>query len=133
MTQKRAVCLNCIDGRVQLPVIQWIAENHKIDFVDMITEPGMDGFLSDNTNSIEEIKRKVSISIEKNNASMIVIVGHYDCKGNSVSEAVHKDQILLAVDRLKKKFSEIAVIGLWVNEQWQGEEVKSCDRGMGLC
>jgi carbonic anhydrase len=121
MTQKRAVCLNCIDGRVQLPAIQWIKDNYKIDHVDMITEPGIDGFLSDNTNPIDEINRKVKISIEKNKASIIFIVGHYDCKGNPVSEPTHKDQILLATDRLKREFSEMTVMGLWVNSHWKVE------------
>jgi hypothetical protein len=94
-----------------------------MDHVDMITEPGIDGFLSDNTNPIDEINRKVGISVEKNNASIIFIVGHYDCKGNPVSEPVHKDQILSAVDRLKKVFPEIPVIGLWVNDRWKPERV----------
>lgn len=123
MTQKRAACLNCIDGRVQLPVIQWIKDNYGMDHIDMITEPGIDGFLSDNANPIDEINRKVSISIEKNNASIIFIVGHHDCKGNPVSEADHRDHILLAADRLKKRFSEMTVIGLWVNSQWEVERL----------
>jgi len=121
MTETRAVCLNCIDGRVQLPVIHWIKQEFKVDHVDMITEPGMDGLLADNDRSIDEIVRKVGISIEKNNASTIFVVGHYDCKGNSVSESAHKEHIHLAVDRLKKEFTEIAVTGLWVNEQWTVE------------
>ena len=123
MTQKRVVSLNCIDGRVQLPVIQWIKEHYAADYVDMITEPGMDGFLADTSNSIHEIKRKVSISVEKNNASMIFIVGHYDCKGNPVSEFDHRNHILLAVARLKKEFSNMAIVGLWVNKEWQTEKV----------
>ena len=35
-----------MDGRVQLPVIQWIKENYRVDFVDVITEAGMDSVLS---------------------------------------------------------------------------------------
>lgn len=123
MTQKRAVCLNCIDGRVQLPVIHWIKDNYEMDYIDMITEPGIDGFLSDNTNPIDEINIKVTISIEKNKASIIFIAGHHDCKGNPVCEFVHRDQILLGVDRLKKGFSEMTVIGLWVNSQWKVERL----------
>lgn len=123
VAQKRAVCLNCIDGRVQLPVIQWIKDNYEVDHVDMITEPGIDGLLSDNANPIDEINRKVRISIEKNKASIIFIVGHHDCKGNPVSEPVHKEQILSAVDRLKGGFSEVTVIGLWINSQWKVEKL----------
>ncbi|MEN6292607.1 MAG: carbonic anhydrase [Methanobacterium sp.] len=42
-----ATCLNCIDGRVQLPVINWIMKNYNVKYVDMITKAGMDGFLAD--------------------------------------------------------------------------------------
>jgi len=123
MTQKRTVCLNCIDGRVQLPAIKWIKDSFDSDYVDMITEPGIDGFLSDSTNSIDDIARKVSMSIEKNATSVIFIVGHYDCKGNPVGEADHKENILAAADRLKEKFPEMDVVGLWVNSQWEVERL----------
>ena len=46
MSDKRAVCLNCMDGRAQLPVIEWVKKNCDVEFVDMITEAGMDGFLT---------------------------------------------------------------------------------------
>lgn len=41
MESKFATCLNCIDGRVQIPVINWITDNYEIDYVDMVTEAGM--------------------------------------------------------------------------------------------
>ncbi|MFC1808766.1 carbonic anhydrase [Candidatus Omnitrophota bacterium] len=123
MTEKRAVCLNCIDGRVQLPAIQWITGNYPVDYVDMITEPGIDGLLSDSTNSIDAITKKIDISIEKNNASIIFIVGHYDCKGNPVNDDLHKEHVSLSVNRLKEKFSHIDIIGLWVNSEWQIETI----------
>ena len=121
MAEKRAVCLNCIDGRIQLPVIQWIKDNYGMDYVDMITEPGIDGFLSDEANSIDEINRKVKMSIERNNALIIFIAGHHDCRGNPGSEANHKEQVLLSRDRLKKVFPEKDVEGLWINSEWKVE------------
>ena len=44
---KFATALNCMDGRVQLPVIRWGKENYSVDVVDAITEAGMNGILSD--------------------------------------------------------------------------------------
>ncbi len=119
--EKRAVCLNCIDGRVQIPAINWIKDKYALDCVDMITEPGMDGVLADNNNPIDAITRKIELSIDKNNTSMVFIVGHHDCQGNPVSELTHKEQICCAVGRLKKIFSQIEIIGLWINEQWMAE------------
>lgn len=121
MSEKRVVCLNCIDGRFQLPVIQWIMGNYGADYVDMITEPGMDGLLADRRNAIEGIIRNINISIEKNNASSIFVIGHDDCNGNPASEEVHKGHIRSGVARLKKDFSHIPVIGLWMKEDGKGE------------
>ncbi len=125
MSTTRAVCLNCIDGRFQIPVIDWIKKQYKVDYVDMVTEPGMDGFLADVNNSIEDSVRKVSISIEKNNSQVIVVVGHEDCKGNPVSDSVHKQQIQQAVERFKEGFKDVAIIGLWMSSQFVGEVIGS--------
>ena len=32
--------INCMDGRVQLPVIRFLQERFKVDYVDVISEPG---------------------------------------------------------------------------------------------
>ncbi len=60
-----ATCLNCMDGRVQEPVIFWIKENYKVDFVDMITEAGMDGYLSDSGSDISRIQKKINVSLNR--------------------------------------------------------------------
>ena len=39
--------INCMDGRVQLPVIKYVQEKFDILFVDMITEPGPILYLSE--------------------------------------------------------------------------------------
>lgn len=121
MVKQRAVCLNCMDGRVQLPVIHWIKENHDVDFVDMVTEAGMDGLLADYENSVHDIYRSIGISVEKNEAKLIFVVGHHDCRGNPISDEEHKVQIQHAAFRIKKKFPHLHTFGLWVNSDWQVE------------
>ncbi|MBI4243854.1 MAG: hypothetical protein HY606_07170 [Planctomycetes bacterium] len=32
--KKFVTCLNCMDGRTQLPVIQWIEKNYRADYVE---------------------------------------------------------------------------------------------------
>lgn len=125
MTKKRVVCLNCIDGRVQLPVIHWIKNNYDADYVDMITELGIDGLLADNDPIVGDIIRKIRISVEKNNSELIFVAGHHDCRANPVSDSAHQDQIYLAVARLKKEFPKMDIIGLWVNKEWEGEVIES--------
>jgi hypothetical protein len=45
--QSFATSLSCIDGRVQLPMINWIKEKYSVDFVDTITAPGIDKVIFD--------------------------------------------------------------------------------------
>ena len=114
----RATCINCIDGRVQLPVLHWIREQYHIDFVDVITAAGMDGVIALQDN-IDEIIRNINISINNNKSARIFLVGHYDCCGNLVDEKIHHEHITKAVKRLKAHWSGLEIIGLWVNSHWQ--------------
>ncbi|MFH1593194.1 MAG: carbonic anhydrase [Candidatus Omnitrophota bacterium] len=116
----RATCLNCMDGRVQLPVLNWIREKYSIDFVDVITEAGIDGVVASQDN-IDEIIRSINISVNINKSVRIFLVGHHDCKGNPVDEETHRENINKAVARLKAYWPEFEIIGLWVNGHWQVE------------
>jgi len=120
----RATCLNCMDGRVQLPVLHWIKENYRVDFVDVITEAGMDNVLC-NQRDITEVLRSITISVDVNKSTRLFVVGHYDCRGNPVEENVHRREISDAVKRLKGHWPKHEIVGLWVNKAWQVELVSS--------
>ena len=118
----RATCLNCMDGRVQLPVLQWIKDNYPVDFVDVITEAGMDNVLC-NQEDIREVLRSITISVNINKSTRLFVVGHYDCRGNPVEEKDHRQEISAAVKRLKGHWPEHEIVGLWVNKNWAVEVV----------
>ncbi len=118
----RATCLNCMDGRVQLPVLHWIKEQYPVDFVDVITEAGMDNVLA-NQKDIAEVQRSINVSVNVNKSTRLFVVGHYDCRGNPVEEVVHHQQIKNAVTRLKNGWPNHEVVGLWVNKSWQVEVI----------
>jgi len=109
-----------MDGRTQLPVIHWIKEKYDVDFVDIITEAGIDGVIAIQRN-IEEIIRSINISLNINKSNRIFIVGHYDCRGNSVDKKTHRKHIQKAVRRLKKIWPRIEIVGLWVGRNWKVE------------
>ena len=117
---RRATGLNCMDGRVQLPVITWIKENFPVDFVDVITEAGMDAVLAQQED-ISEILRSIKVSVNLNKSTRLFVVGHYDCRGNPVDDKLHHEEVIAAVNRLKPLWPNQDVIGLWVNNQWQVE------------
>ena len=120
--ETRATCLNCMDGRVQLPVIAWIKANYPVDFVDVITEAGMDGVLV-KQEDISEILRSIKVSVELNKSTRLFIVGHHDCRGNPVDESRHCEYISKATQRLRPLWPAQEVVGLWVNERWEVKKI----------
>lgn len=118
-----ATCLNCMDGRVQLPVINWIIENYSIKYVDMITKPGMDGFLANYDSNIRDIVKNVEISIDIHDTKNIFIVSHYDCAGNPVDDITHEKHVYTAVNRIKSIFNDSNVVGLWVDQDFEVKKI----------
>jgi hypothetical protein len=57
---KFATAINCIDGRTQNPVIEWMRKHYSVSYADMITEPGVDAILAENRDirTIESIKEE---------------------------------------------------------------------------
>jgi len=110
-------CLNCIDGRVQQPVIQWVRDHYDIDYADMITEAGMDGFLADPQSDITSVLGKIRVSVEKHQSKIIFLVGHLGCAGNPVNPVPHKRHIRFGINRLKSYFPGIRIIGLWISDK----------------
>ncbi|MEK7595777.1 MAG: carbonic anhydrase [Patescibacteria group bacterium] len=126
MTEKHtfATALNCIDGRVQKPVTEWIKNRFNADFVDTITEPGIDKIISHGDRDfVNELKRFVGISVKAHGSKVIVVVGHYGCAADPVLKEEHFEQIRGSVEKVKSWGYEATVVGLWINRQWQVEVV----------
>ncbi len=121
-----ATAINCMDGRTQVPVTEFLKKKYGVDYVDAITEPGPDGILAANQDkaTIESIKKRVGISTGKHHSKHIAIVGHDDCAGNPVNEDTHLAHIRSAVKAVKSWGVTAEVIGLWVNDKWKVSEVR---------
>lgn len=123
---KFGTAINCIDGRTQEPVIDYIKQKNNIDGVDMVTFPGVDGIFSNEGHSevIELIRRAVSISIEKHGSRVIAVVGHHDCAGNPGDKEHHYSHIRKAIEKVSSWNFHAQVVGLYVNDKREIEEVK---------
>lgn len=119
---RRVTALNCMDGRVQLPVLTWIKSNYPVDNVDVITEAGMDGVVA-RQEDLSEILRSVRVSVDLNKSSRLFVIGHHDCRGNPVSHEDHRRDIASAAARLRKLLPGLEVTGLWVTDRWNVEAV----------
>jgi carbonic anhydrase len=116
-------CLNCMDGRAQLPVINWIQKEHDAGYIDMITEAGMDGFIASQYVLPSGFVNKINISVQKHKSNLIFIVGHHDCGGHPVKKEIHLQHINQAVEKIKNLKPNCTVIGLWLSEDWEIEKL----------
>lgn len=114
---KFATSVCCMDGRIQLPLTKWIKENYSVDFVDTITEPGIDKKVAENLD-LDSVKNKIGISINAHKSELIVVSGHFDCAGNPVSDEEHISQIKKGVDVISSWTLNAKVIGVWVDDSW---------------
>ena len=115
---KFATSVTCMDGRIQIPLANWIKENYSVDYVDTITEPGIDKKVAE-SNDLESIKTKVGISINAHGSGLIVVSGHYDCAGNPVSDDEHIAHIKKGVEIINSWNLGVKVIGAWVDGNWK--------------
>ena len=106
-----------MDGRIQIPLGTWIKKNYSVDYVDTITEPGVDKKIAENAD-LDSIKKKASISINAHKSGLIVVSGHFDCAGNPVSDDEHKTHIKKGVEIISSWNLGVKVIGVWVDSNW---------------
>lgn len=116
--------INCMDGRVQLPVIHYLQERFGVAYVDSITEPGPVKILAEQTDQplLDSIFHRVSISTEKHGSRIIAICAHADCAGNPVDDEAQKKQLNPAATLLRERYPGMDIISLWIDANWDVHE-----------
>jgi len=117
--------INCMDGRVQLPVIRYLQKRFNVKYVDSITEPGPNLILANNIDLFAQrsIFERLKISIENHNSKGIAIVGHHDCAGNPAPKADQIDHLKQSIQQLQLRYKTMPIIGLWVDQNWEVHEI----------
>lgn len=122
---KFVTVITCMDGRVQIPVNEYLRNKYQATYVDTITEAGPDKILASNEKSflLDNIKERVSISVNHHNSKVLSIVGHFGCAGNPVDYKTHIDHIIKSIETIKFWDLKVEILGLWVDESWKVHEV----------
>jgi hypothetical protein len=97
-----------------------------VDFVDLITHPGVDGFVAGDPRAAERLLRAaVEISVQRHASPVLALVGHHDCAANPGSAEVHREQLLQGLRALQAWQLSVKLIAIWVNAEWQIEVVRT--------
>ena len=117
--------ITCMDGRIQLPVIKYLQKKFSAEYIDTITEAGPNLILHKQEEYlvIQSILERLEISIDVHKSKGIAVVGHYDCARNPAPKEVQIEHIKSAIEFVKMHYNEVEIIGLWVDETWEVEEV----------
>ncbi len=117
--------INCLDGRTQLPVVNFLMQRFNVKYVDMLTDAGPLGILS-NTPDSERAQffiERVNTVIRVHDIKELAIAGHWDCRGNPVpreAQLVQREVVL----RYRELFPQLTIIGLWVDEAGEVQEIE---------
>ena len=109
-----------MDGRAQLPVIDWAKREYGVDYVDSITEPGPVRILAEGTDAdtLESLRRRLTISATKHGSRRVAVVAHTDCAGNPVGKQTQLSQLRMAAATVLSWGMDVQVDMLWLGEGW---------------
>lgn len=125
MGKRFAAAVNCMDGRVQEPVREYVRHRFGAEYVDMITEPGPIKILDEQAPAalVDSIFTRLQISMSKHGATEAALVSHEDCGGDPVPRDRQMEQLATALQVLRTRFPQLHVIGLWVPLEGPVEEL----------
>jgi len=119
MEKKFTTVINCMDGRIQQAVIEYMQKKYDSLYVDMITAAGPCKMLAEDkkTTIIKDLKYRTTVSVEKHFSKVVAVVGHFDCaliqKPDSEQQELLKESVL----KVSAWFDDVEVIGLWVSSE----------------
>lgn len=117
--------INCMDGRVQVNVNEYMKKTYDCTYVDTITMAGPCEVIADlkHESLIENLKYRVNISVNNHLSKIIAIVGHVDCTAIDAPDEEQMRMVRDSVDIVKKWAPGIQVVGLWVDDTWTAKEI----------
>ena len=117
--------VNCMDGRVQRPVIDYLSEFFLVEHVDVVTEAGPVSVLAADPESdrSKSIYQRIDVSVNVHGSKGICIVAHHDCAGNPKPKSGQMEDIRESVSVLRSRYPDLPVVAVWVDENWAVAEV----------
>jgi len=121
--------INCMDGRAQLPAIEFLRNRFECEYVDVVTEPGPNRILAEGTDEakIRSMLERLRVSLDAHRSKGVAIVGHHDCAGNPSPFEEQREHLRRAVRFLRERTENVEVVGLWIDEAGKVRELSFPD------
>ncbi|RMD48170.1 MAG: hypothetical protein D6830_07385 [Ignavibacteria bacterium] len=115
----------CMDGRIQLPVLNYLEKRFGTPNIDNITEagPNLVLHLGEDKPKLDAMLIKLNVSIKMHGSTQVAVVGHPDCARNPASKEEQIKHLCSAVNFVKSHFPDVEVIALWVEGNKEVEEI----------
>ncbi|MCF7826635.1 MAG: hypothetical protein K9M55_08195 [Candidatus Marinimicrobia bacterium] len=127
MKSKFATVINCMDGRVQDPVNEWMKARTGATFIDVITEAGPDRIMASTATASRLILKRILVSRDSHGSKEIALVAHHDCAGNPVSKAKHLEHLVQSGKIMATWSLGMTIHMLWVDKNGGVELISSID------
>lgn len=112
--------LNCMDGRTQKPVLDWMIKEYNLDVVDAPNPAGPTNMVVNGEQTVKNhYKTEVLISINGHHSQNLVIIAHQDCAANPISDEKQIEQLKTACEILEKDWeipNGVKIDGLWLTK-----------------
>jgi len=113
-----------MDGRVQDAVKNYMQKTYSVDYVDMVTEPGPNKIICEDCERavMDNIKKRVGISVNGHGSKVVAVVGHFGCAGNPAERSEQIEQLRKCKEKVAAFGFPAEVILLWVDGDWETVE-----------
>ena len=118
--------VNCMNGTVQLPAINFAKQIWKVRWVDVITEVAPEKILSEakDQETVNRICQNIEASFCGQQTKRLAIVAHSGCDINKAPDDKKKEMLHRAVDFLKDRYEDTDIVGIWIDNKGNASKIE---------
>lgn len=117
--------VNCMDGTVQLPAINFAKHLWTVNWVDVITAAAPEKILSEakDQETINRIFQNIEASLCDQKIKRLAVVAHSGCDINKVLDKKKKEMLCQSVNFLKDRYEDADVVGIWIDGKEKASKI----------
>ena len=121
------IAVNCVDGRVQHPAIEYLRTRFSVPHVDVVSEwnPAhvlAGSHVSEHTRSVVE---RVNLLVTVHDVVAVALVAHQGCEEAGLFDGDPIEELNMAVQHLAQHVTQHRVIGLWIDQMGSVQEIRT--------